>query len=130
MNRVSKLKLAVKLAYECRVSIRAHRFPESIQNHTRTVLRVFRTTRVVKRLIVSPEAKLVPHASAEPHVQPSPHLVFRVAEDPVTVFWLQPFGFENLDCFIYSLWLVRDGTAGEQHDGEGGDNSCFHISRY
>jgi hypothetical protein len=51
-----------------------------------------------------------------------------VTENPVTIFWLQPFGFEHLDGFIYSLWLVRDGAAGEQHDEYGGD-SCFRKSR-
>jgi hypothetical protein len=83
----------------------------------------------VKRLIVSPESKLVPHASAKPHVQPIPHLVFGVTENPVTIFRLQPFGFEDLDGSIDSLWLVCDGAAGEQNNGEYGGDSCFHVSR-
>jgi hypothetical protein len=53
----------------------------------------------VKRLIVSPESKLVSHASAEAHVQPSPHLVFGVTKNRVTIFWLQLFGFEDLGGF-------------------------------
>jgi hypothetical protein len=81
----------------------------------------------VKRLIVSPESKLVPHASAEPHVQPIPHLVFGVTENPVTIFRLQPFGFEDLDGFIHGPWLVRDCAAGEQHNDEYGGDSCFHF---
>jgi len=71
----------------------------------------------VKRLIVSPESKLVSHGSAKPHVQPAPRLFFGVAENPITIFRLQPFGFEDSDSFIDVLWLVCDGVAGEQHNG-------------
>lgn len=82
----------------------------------------------MKRLIVSPQSELIPHASTEAHVQRTPHHVFGGTENPVTIFWLQPFGFENLDGFIYGLWLVRDGADGEQHNGEYGD-SRFRVSR-
>jgi hypothetical protein len=81
----------------------------------------------MKRLIVSPESKLVSHASAEPHVQVSPYYLFGVTENPVTIFGLQPFGFEHLDGFIYGLWLVRDGAAGEQHNTEYGGDSRFQL---
>src|SRR6266567_6592175 len=53
-----------------------------------------------------------------------------VTKNPVTIFWLQPFGFEDLDGFIYGLWFVRGDATGEQHNGEHGGDSCFHVSRY
>jgi hypothetical protein len=66
-------------------------------------------------LIVSPESKLILHAGSEPHVQPAANLIFSVTENPVAVFRLQPFGFEDLDSFIDGLWFVRDGASDEQH---------------
>jgi hypothetical protein len=58
----------------------------------------------------------------------SPPIVFGIAENPLTIFWLQPFGFEDLDGFIYGLWFVRGDAAGEQQNGEYGCDSCFHVS--
>src|SRR3954454_10876490 len=53
-----------------------------------------------------------------------------IKENPVAIFWLQPFRFEDLDGFIYCLGFVRSEAAGEQHNTEYGGDSCFHGSRY
>lgn len=113
MNRMGKLKLAVELVHERRVGICANRFPQPVKNHNRAAFRVFRAAGGVKRLIVSPESKLVSDSRAETHIQPTSHLVLGIAENPVPIFRLQPFGLKNLDGFIHALWLVSDGTDSE-----------------